>query len=383
MVITRCPTGCFKNTKTNKRHSVTRRNSTSRYFSLRPSTKKWLGVIIGVVTVMASVGSSEAASLSSASVALTDPRPAQVAGYNFSTSGVTLSTIKCIKAVFSDSTAGTVVPTGMVTTAASFDTVGSNYMPTPSSWSLNKTTNGTLTLIDAAGETPASINARKVNFTGITNGTTADTRYFLKFTTYNNVDCVTTPIDSTVVDYIFTNGSTLSLTVDPTLSFSVNAVASGQSCDGTVSTATSTATTIPFGSVTPAANSVVCQDLTAATNASNGFTIYARYTSRPTNSLGQTIADTAATNTAPAAFPAPGNEAYGYSTSDATLGTGTPGRFSPGNWAAMSNTNAELAYEPSGVNATTYRVGHQVGVGLTTRPGTYVTTIIYTCTPIY
>jgi len=49
----------------------------------------------------------------------------------------------------------------------------------------------------------------------------------------------------------------------------------------------------------------------------------------------------------------------------------------------MTTSNAELAYEPTGVTTTTYRVGHQVGVGLTTRPGTYTTTIIYTCTPIY
>ena len=49
----------------------------------------------------------------------------------------------------------------------------------------------------------------------------------------------------------------------------------------------------------------------------------------------------------------------------------------------MTTTNAEIAYEPAGVNTTTYRIGHQVGVSLVTRPGTYTTTVIYTCTPIY
>ena len=84
-----------------------------------------------------------------------------------------------------------------------------------------------------------------------------------------------------------------------------------------------------------------------------------------------------------AAFPAAGTEAYGYTTNDFTLGTGTAGRFNSNLWAAMTTTNAEIAYEPTGVNTTTYRIGHQVGVSLTTRPGTYSTTVIYTCTPVY
>ena len=49
----------------------------------------------------------------------------------------------------------------------------------------------------------------------------------------------------------------------------------------------------------------------------------------------------------------------------------------------MTTSNAELAYEAAPVNSTTYRIGHQVGVSNVTRPGTYTTTIIYTCTPIY
>ncbi|MDB5178435.1 MAG: hypothetical protein JWN01_378, partial [Patescibacteria group bacterium] len=26
---------------------------------------------------------------------------------------------------------------------------------------------------------------------------------------------------------------------------------------------------------------------------------------------------------------------------------------------------------------------HQVGISLTTKPGTYTTTVVYTCTPVY
>jgi hypothetical protein len=187
--------------------------------------------------------------------------------------------------------------------------------------------------------------------------------------------------------FILTNGSTLSLTVDPTLTFTVNAVASAQSCDGGTTTAASTATTIPFGTVTSASNALVCQDLTASSNAANGYTIFARYTSAPTNGLSQTITDWTGSNVTPTSSWSAGTEAYGYTTNDASLsaiGAGT-NRFTNGGqkYAAMTSSNAEVAFEAAGVSSTTYRVGHQVGVATITRPGTYTTTIIYTCTPVY
>jgi hypothetical protein len=344
--------------------------------------------LLTLILLIAPFTGVHAATLSASSLSVSDSRPSFNANYTFNGSGVTTGapgTIKCIKEVYADTSTGTNAPTGMSTTGGgvSFDTTNSNYMPTPASWTFNKAVNGTLTLIDAAGETPASAAARKVVISGITNSSTADTRFWLRFNTYNNIDCATSPVDSASVLFILTAGSTLSLTVDQTLSFSINAVAGGQACNGATSTQPSTATTIPFGTVTAAANSVVCQDLTAATNATNGFTIYVRYTSQPQNALAQTIANHTGTNTAPTAFPAPGTEAYGYTTNDASLGTGTTNRFISNLWAGMTTSNAEVAFEPSGVNLTTYRVGHQVGVSLVTRPGTYQTTVIYTCTPVY
>ena len=331
-----------------------------------------------------------AANLTAASVAVSDPRPSGTSNYTFTGSGVTTGapgTIKCIKLLYADTATGSTVPTGMSTTGGgvTFDTAVSNYMPTPGAWTFTHTANGTLTLTNAAGEIPASAAARKIAINGITNSSSADTKFWLKINTYNNTDCATSPVDNSAVLFILTNASTLSLNVDDTLTFSVNAVAGGQACDGTITTAGSTATTIPFGTVSAASNAVVCQDLTAATNATGGYTIYARYTGKPTNSLAQTIADQTGTNAAPTAFAPAGTEAYGITTSDANLGTGTPNRFtSPSQqWAALATSNTEVAFEAAGVTSTTYRVGHQVGVSLVTRPGTYTTTVIYTCTPIY
>lgn len=354
-------------------------------FSLA-NRRLWLvGVFVAAVLVVPSFR-AQAVTLSTASLSVLDTRPSNVnTPYIFTGSSVSLTPIRCIKLVFADTASGSTVPTNMVTTGAVLDTVNTNYVPTPSGLTTNAAVNGTITLTTAGGQTPASASARKVIFNGITNSSIADTRFFMRINTYANVDCVTSPVDNASVTFILTNASTLSLTVDQTLSFTVNAVAAGQVCDGSTTTAASTATTIPFGTVTSASNAVVCQDLQAATNATNGYTISARYTAAPTNALAQTIANHTGSNTTPTTFSAAGTEAYGYTTNDTTLGTGTANRFtSPSqNWAAMTTSNAELAYEAAGVTSTTYRVGHQVGVAATTRPGTYTTTIIYTCTPVY
>lgn len=339
------------------------------------------------------VANIHAATLSSASLAVSDPRPSALSSnYTFTGSSVTTGapgTIKCIKEVYTDIATG-LAPAGMSTTGAgvTFDTTNSNYMPTPTSWTFTHGVNGTLTLTDAAGETPASATARKVVINGITNSSIT-TAIRIQFNTYNNTDCTSSPVDNADALFILTNGSTLSLTVDDTLTFSVNAVGAGQACAGGTTSAASTATTIPFGTVTAASNAIVCQDLTAATNATSGYTVYARYTAKPTNALAQTIQDLnngTSTNAAPTAFTGAGTEGYGYTTNDQTLGTGTANRFFNGttyNWASMTTSNAEVAYESTPVTTQTYRVGHQVGVSLTTKPGTYTTTIIYTCTPIY
>lgn len=341
-------------------------------------------MLVGIFIFVALINplGSKAANLTIASLGVGDSRPSATnVSYTFTGSNVSLSTIRCIRQIYSDTSSGIVVPAGLSTSVATFDTANSNYMPTPGAWTLTRPANGTLQLTNAAGEIPSSAAARKLVFGAITNGSTSDSRYFLRFNTYSDVGC-TSPVDNATVNFIYTNGSTLTLTVDPTLTFTVNAVAVGQACNGSTSTQASTATTIPFGTVTSAANSIVCQDLQIATNATNGFTVYVRYTGRP-QSGSNLIADSTGSNAAPTAFSPAGTEAYGYTTNDISLGTGTPNRFASNLWAAMTNTNNEVAFDSVGVTSTVYRVGHQVGISNITRPGTYITTIIYTCTPVY
>jgi hypothetical protein len=343
-----------------------------------------VGVVLGQLAIPLA---TSAATFSNAKVALSDPRPSQTAvTYSVTVSSVTSTTIKCIKADFSTSPSSSSAIGNSFTAAGASITAASSTLvnSSASGWTATPTANN-ITYTNASGITPSTTTGATFIIAGVNNSTVADTSYWLRFNTYNNTDCATSPVDNTVMGFIFTNGSTLSLTVDQTLTFTVNAVASATACDGSTTTAASTATTIPFGTVTSASNALVCQDLTASTNAANGYTIFARYTAAPTNGLSQTITDWTGTNAAPTASWSAGTEAYGYTTNDSTLGTGTANRFTNGGqkYAAMTSSNAEVAYEAAGVTSTTYRVGHQVGVATVTRPGTYTTTIIYTCTPIF
>jgi hypothetical protein len=337
-----------------------------------------------------------AGTLTNASVALSDPRPsASSVTYTFAGSSVdTATAIRCVKVVWATTPTGDIAPTNFSGAAGSVNGGASSLInSSATNWSLAKSDGASSAgqnniyeyTHSGAGVTPGGASGRTFVLTGLTNSSAADTGYYLLVNTYTNTDCSTGGVDNVTVQFINTNDSQLSLTVDASLSFTINGVNNGDSCSGTTTTGTSTATTLPFGAVTSAANSVVCQDLTAATNATNGYSIYLRYTGQPQNATLDVIADHGGTNTAPTAFPSAGTEAYAYSTNDATLGTGTVDRFTNPSqgWAAATTSNDEVAFSATGTAATSYRIGHQVGISTTTPGGTYSTTIIYTCTPVY
>ena len=368
----------------------------------RPSSRSAryiLAWIMGITLSLVPGGLIQAAgTLTSASIALSDPRPDATAAsvsYTFTGSSVDGATaINCVKVTWSTTSSGTQAPTGFSGASGSVTAASSTLINSSATgWSLAKSDgtsstgqNNIYEYTNSTGVTPTTTSGATFIIAGITNPSTSGSTYYYKLQTFANTDCATSPIDNAALQFVTTDGSTLSLTIDPTLTFSVNSISSGQSCDGATTTSGSTATSIPFGNVTSAANAVVCQDLQAAANAAGGYTIYLRYTAAPSNGT-NSIADWTGTNAAPTAFPAAGTEAYAYTTDDATLvGTNpTANRFtSPSQgWAAATTSNAEIGYESGPVTNTHYKIGHQVGISTVTNPGTYTTTIIYTCTPTY
>jgi hypothetical protein len=167
-----------------------------------------------------------------------------------------------------------------------------------------------------------------------------------------------------------------SVDVDPELSMTVDG--NNSSCNGvsTNSTSSGDAVNMRWGPAQP--NPVAAQNLTVDTNAEGGYTIYARAT-QPLTSGSETIAHLGATNLSPAGFPGSG-EGFGYTTDDASLGTGTANRFTSGGakWAGLSVANAEVAFHPSTAISVTNCVGYQLRAQGSTAAGLYETSVAYT-----
>ncbi len=142
--------------------------------------------------------------------------------------------------------------------------------------------------------------------------------------------------------------------------------------------------TINFGALNPAANIVAAQDLHVVTNAVAGFTINLSSTGDPNDGNGHTIAGVSGTNTAPDVFPSAGTAAFGYTTDEATLGTGTVDRFTnpSAQWARADSTPSEVAYQ-SGPSDHTVCVAYQAGITANTAPGGYSTVVTYSVVPSF
>lgn len=354
----------------------------------RKSLKTLITLLILVVSALILTPAKivYAASLTSSSAYLSDSRPSETSSYTIDFSNVTTTAIQCIEVIFSDSTVGGSTPTGMDTSGVSLD-AATDYIPTPGNWSADgTTTNGTVLITNNSGETPAASTFRTVVLNGIDNGSVADNSYYIQFTTYTDDACTGgNEVDVGNATFIYTAGLLVSLTVDPVLSFTISSVNSGLTVNGDTTTATSTSSTIPFGAVSSSANAIASQDMNISTNSSNGYTLFTRYTGILTNAASNTISNHSGTNATPSAFSAPGTEAFGYTTEDSSLGTGTVDRFTnpAGGYAAFTTNNAEVAYSATGVTSDVIRVGYQVGISSTTEAGEYTTTIIYTLTPTY
>lgn len=327
-----------------------------------------------------------AGALSATTLIPSDPRAGETGvTYTFDSAGFDTGTpIRCIDLFLNTQADGAGTAVG---TTTGF-TVGTSTAITDTSWTEDTAVNGRMRLTFAAGEAPAASGT--IVYDGVTNGAAEGTTYYGIFTTYTDAGCSTPAAgtDSSIIAYVLKNGELVTLTIDPTLTFTCSPVIVGQTVNGATTTAASTASGIDHAnSVTAAANGISAHDLNVATNAPGGYTVYVRHTGQLTNGASDTIDNLpVGTNAVPVAFTAVGTEAWGYTTEDATLAGGAATRFTaPGNfWAAFSTTNEPVIDNTSApVGTETTRVGHQVGVASTTPAGTYQTTIIYTVASVY
>lgn len=186
-------------------------------------------------------------------------------------------------------------------------------------------------------------------------------------------------------------GVTVTATVAESLSSSITVMpmADCNSDFGTKSSAASSSnTSIGFGTVTPATFYHACQDLAVATNGANGYTITSQENSmmyNGTNSIPDTSCDTSCSESTGAAWIVTSNYGFGHGCLNKT-GTACN--------AAYTNTNIARQFANIGASETaqsimsnaspsnnTSQIEYRLNVNPIQQPGDYTSTIVYIVTP--
>lgn len=350
-------------------------------------------VLIISVPLFAQLSSkAQAGTFTPAKVTISDSRAGHAATtYDFAFTTTVTSSIKQFDVVFCTTASGACsTPTGIVTTAATRDS--DNLAGTGRTDTF--TSNGTLSTVIT---TPAaqSTQAVTISYSGITNPTTTDSTFFARITSYS--DTGSTVIDSSSVAFaiLTTTSIAVSASVASTFTFSVAAVNTGSVNGASIDVTSTTANTIPFGTLAASTPKIAAHDLTVTTNSTNGYTVTVKAGADPPLVDGTNNIDAfSGTNASPTTWSTPAGSTantntgfFGYTTNDATLGTGTAARFtsSGGNkWSGTTTSPLEVAYSATGVgSAEITRVGWQAEVNGLQPAGAYSGTVILVATPTY
>jgi hypothetical protein len=283
-------------------------------------------------------------------------------------------------------------PTGMNTGTP---TLGTNNI-TGTSITESKISGGNNTIKVTIGS-PATQDPLTLSmaFTGITNTSTANSSVYARIKTYSDASTV---IDtgSAAIAVLTSTSITVTADVAPSFAFTVGAVNTSTSVNNATTTVTTTAGTIPFGTINPGGTAAIAaHDLTVVTNANNGYTVTIATTDPPLVSGSNNIDKfSGGDNATPAVWSAPDGTAknvnsgfFGYTT-EGSLGTGTAARFtsSGGNkWAGPTTSPLEVMYSanPTSDVGNTVRIGYEVQVNGYQPPGTYSGTVTLVATPTY
>jgi hypothetical protein len=328
---------------------------------------------------------SEAAIATQASIQISDPRPSQASvTYTVTFVHGSTSTIKCIVVQFSSSAdmSGS-APTSMLTTSAVKGSLSGTGI-TNGNWSLydgfnNSNTNGYLQFENATGDSITAGNYATASATTITN--TSSSTFYARITTYSGVathTCSTQVDQSNILALTTTGGVATTVTVDPTISFSVAGYSSAVN-GGPAPDLITTPSSIAFGNVSAGGSATsAAQLLTTSTNAANGYSLYIRSTQALTDSNNDTIRDQSGTPASPASFDGTTSQSsFAYTTDSSTVA------FGSNKWAGLTTTNTNIDTKLSPQNATTLHVEYQLQLKNTQPPGTYSNVITYTATPSY
>ena len=191
----------------------------------------------------------------------------------------------------------------------------------------------------------------------------------------------------------------VSASVDTSLTFTVSGVNSSSTVNGsgTTTIATSTATTLPFGTLPIGVSRTLAHDLTVTTNAAVGYTVTVEQTGDLQSTTGATINNFIdGTNTVtPTAWQGPATlvanpDTYGHwGLTSTDFDTSRSADFSSNTWVSGSTTPIVIMGHTGPADGTTAgigaaRIGYQVQISALQEAGDdYTTTLRYIATPTF
>jgi hypothetical protein len=192
---------------------------------------------------------------------------------------------------------------------------------------------------------------------------------------------------------------TVSAAVDTTFTFTVAGLPGGTAINGTTTTGSTTATTIPFGTLADGVASTTAQQLSVTTNAANGFVVTVQTDGGLLSTTGAEIssfiegADTATPTTWQSPVPVVGSDNtyghWGLTTNDSSIGVGLADDFADNQFVAASTTPVEVFRNDGPSDGATAhlgrtQVGYQVEISaLQEAAEDYSATLTYVATPVF
>jgi hypothetical protein len=276
-------------------------------------------------------------------------------------------------------------------------TLGSS--PVGTTWGVATTTSSiTLTTSSTSGATVASSTGLIVRIgTNATTGATGNTQIINPSNAGSAVISIATPNDSGDTRVAIIDDVVVTASVDTSFTFTITGVATSSSVNGspTTTAGSSTATSIPFGTLVSGTTTMMAQDLSVLTNATNGFVVTVEQSQNLLSSTGADIdgfANGAYTNT-----PSPWSNPSAQLANEATWGHWgitseddlNLNEFGTDLWVAASTTPRQVfthngPTDGTAVNQGRTRVGYQVEITALQEAGDdYTTTLTYIATPTF
>jgi hypothetical protein len=337
-----------------------------------------LAAAAACVSTLFAPGVASAATLTSLTLTPSDATKGQTSVSYTIAIASSSAAAKCVRVHFSSSTtfSGT-LPSGMTFTSPSV---------TANPGAVTMTASSTSDYVQGTSGSGPILTSLVV--TGIKNTTTAGTVYAY-IETWGNTDCSTGGVlDTGTVATAITDNTIVSVTVDPSFTFTVANQASACNGESNFVGGAGSSTGVALGHLAVSSSATGGQLLTVSGNSGGGYAVYLRGTQATTNlrSTGHNWVDGGGTYASPAVIGAGERFAYTYHDNVAagTVSNPVTTASNGAGWVALDNATTNSVMDAdSTASSGTGCVSYNAQTGSSTPAGLYQATIIYTAVPVY